>query len=129
MLDFIDLDRVIDKFDKIFINFGVVDEQIRCFVFLLVIVEENIVEIVLGILVRGIMKYELNRVNNEVFWLFLVVVLFCLNIMFVSVLRISFLGIVFCIEDWVLFIFVLLVIVLDSFLCNSLEYGDFLIVE
>ncbi|UOO12267.1 MULTISPECIES: hypothetical protein [unclassified Synechocystis] len=129
MSDSTDLDRAIDKLDKISINFGAVDEQIRCFAFLLAIAEENIAEIVLGILVRGIMKYEPNRVNNEVLWLFLAAVLSRSNITPASALRISLLGIVSRIEDWASPIFALLVTALDSFLRNSLEYGDPLIAE
>ncbi|WP_238546829.1 MULTISPECIES: hypothetical protein [unclassified Synechocystis] len=129
MSDSTNLDRARDELDKISINFGVVDEHIRIFSFLLAIAEESIAEIALGILVRGIMRYEPNKVNNEVLWLLLAAVLSRSNIKPTSALRISLLGIVSRIENWGSPIFALLATALDSFLRNSLEYGDPLIAE
>jgi len=123
------LDEIRDKLDKICIDFDVVDELIRDFAVLLVIAEENIAEVALGILVRGLIKYDQNEINGEVLWLFLASVLSRSNITPTSALRISLLGIVSRVEDWASPIFALLAISLDSFLRNSLESGDPLITE
>lgn len=127
--DSTDLDRVRDELDKSYINFSVVDEQIRGFVYLLAIAEENIAEVALGVLARKLMKYEPNKVSNEVLWLLLAAILSRSTITPTSALRISLLGIVSRIEDWTSPIFALLAIALDSFLRNSLEYGGPLIAE
>ena len=123
------LDEIRDKLDKICIDFDVVDELIRDFAVLLAIIEENIAEVALGILVRGLITYDQNEINDEVIWLFLASVLSRSNITPTSALRISLLGIVSRVEDWASPIFALLAISLDSFLRNSLESGDPLITE
>jgi len=127
--DSTDLDGVRDELDKISINFSVVDEQIRNFAFLLAITEENIAEFTLGVLVRGLTKYDQNKINDEVLWLFLASVLSRLSVSSKSSLRVSLLGIASRIKDWASPIFALLVIALDSFLRNSLESGGILIAE
>jgi hypothetical protein len=122
------LDELRDELAQISINFNAINSSnIRDFAFLLAIAEETIAEVALGVLVRKLMKYRREDVNDEVLWLLLAAVLSRSNITSNSALRISLLGIASQIQDWELPIFALLVIALDTFLRNSIEAQDCLI--
>ncbi|WP_204103128.1 MULTISPECIES: hypothetical protein [Spirulina sp. CCY15215] len=122
------MDRAREEVVKILGDLTKVDVNVRDFAALLVLGSQKDLEIGLGVLGRELLKPDIS-INNEVIWLFLAAVLSRSNITPDSPSRISFLGLVSCVEDWELPIFALLTPALDSFLKVSLSSGNVLIAE